>query len=954
MRKHINSLARLLLLLMASMFSLQPPIACAASGDLDTTFAGTGKARIGFGGGYAIANAAAVQADGKLILAGFGNGQYPSAGGDFLIARLDTNNVLDILFGDGGRVTTRVSPNYPQYQSSAINALAVLANGQILAAGFAYQNTNYSNFTWVRYNPDGSLDTTLGTNGNGIVYTDFGQQAQINAMAIQFDGKIVVAGLVAGPGTSGFALARYNTNGVLDASFGSGGTVTTTFPNSYTRANGVIIQPDGQIVAVGTGIASGDSDVDIAVFRYTANGALDTSFGGTGEVFTRISPVAHSYSSTASAVTWQRGKTFAGSRIVVAGVYENDNVSPKQNFKALIRYYLDGSLDTSFGNGGIVIDPVAPQAPISFANPTGVIAQGQINQPTTVGGWGYDGTSYYYFLTRYTSSGALDTTFGANNSGEIRLSPGSGVGSVQAGAFTLVQQTDEFVVAGYQGVFFSGNYNFAAARFTSSGLIDTGFGSNGLVLADVSDAPGPQANAVAVQPDGKIVAVGASPYYHAGNSLEQRFTLARLNSDGTLDASFGSGGKLTTIIGSNDLAHAVAIQPDGKIVAAGSTYTSGQNQLALARYHPDGSLDISFGNNGTTTALVGTRVDQVNAVKIQSDGKIIAAGTAADSSGNGHFALARFSTNGLLDNSFGNAGKVVTSISTYDGAYGIGIQANGKIVLSGAAISVAGSTVTADFALAGYNTNGALDFSFGSLGRTTANAGGGTLDAGFAMAIQPDGKIIVAGVAGLGSLPGPGNPGGNGFVALARFTTNGALDTSFGSSGTVVTEVGAYSDYASSLALQPDGKIVVAGATQNGRYQFFAQRYNSDGTVDGSFGNGVALIDFGTSTNEFAYGLTLDSLGRLVIAGDAGGLFGIARLQSDFSVASPSLRIFLTSSNTVVISWPYPSAGWNLQQNDSFSAASWLTPPETVNNDGTNNFIITSHSAARRFYRLAK
>ena len=831
-------------------------------------------------------------------------------------------------------------------QSASIQVVRVQGDGKILAAGFAYRSSSHSDFALVRYNANGSLDTTFGTNGTGMVFNDFGEQSQINAMQIQGDGEIVVAGFVANTNsTSGFALARYTTHGVLDASFGSGGTSVTPSPNDYTRANAMMIQGDGKFVAVGTGIASGDGGVDMAMFRYTTNGVLDSTFGGgTGMVFTRISPTSFGYSDSANAVATQfgNGTILNPDRIVVAGSYENENVFPSQFYLAVMRYNWDGTLDTSFGSGGIVTNLLSTW----FSLPVGMAVQGFASQPRkiTVGGYVNDFTNTYFFVHRFTASGALDTTFGPQSSGTVTLPLGRAA-EVEAAAAAMTLQSGEIVVAGYRGIY-EEEFDFAAARFTSSGLVDTNFGTNGLLLASVSDGPS-QANAVALQKDGKVVVAGfaQSGQYHA----HTHFALVRFNADGSLDPSFGSTGKLTTTFTTNDQAHALAVQSDGKIIAAGSSY----GLFALARYNPDGSLDSSFGANGTTTTLVGTGGNQINAVRIQADGKIIAAGSATDATGT-HFALARFNTNGTLDTTFGSAGKVITSISTADLAYGAAIQNNGTIVLAGLTASIGSSTLTANFAATRYNTNGAADFSFGSLGRAQENVGGGTLDVGYAMALQPDGKIVVAGGAGLGNIPGPVNANSsvNSFVALVRFNTNGTPDTTFGTSGAVITEVGAYSDCATSLALLPDGKMLVAGASQNGLYKFFALRYNADGSVDNSYGTvGAAFVDFDTGTNEYAYAMALDSSGRAVLAGDAGGLFGVARLQGD-AVASPSLEIFLTATNAVVVSWPYPFPDWNLQENTNLISAPWTTPSQTINNDGTNNFIIIAPTAENRFYRL--
>lgn len=451
------------------------------------------------------------------------------------------------------------------------------------------------------------------------------------------------------------------------------------------------------------------------------------------------------------------------------------------------------------------------------------------------------------------------------------------------------------------------------------------------------------AYAVAIQADGKIVVAGVTNNTPYNSSI---LALARLNTDGSLDLSFGVNGKVTTP--GMDNATGVAIQSDGKIVAVG-----GYSEFELARYNTNGSLDTTFGTNGIAQGVPNAGA-AAQAVGIQSDGKILVSGHA-QTSGPEEFALARFNTNGTLDSSFGNAGTVSTTIETGCAAYSGGIQADGKSLVAGLAASQFGSVAEVDFAMARYNTNGALDLTFGSLGRTTNNAGGGTLDGAYAMAIQPDGKIVLAGAAGIGSVPGPisDNAVVNSFVALTRFNTNGTPDTTFGNNGTVLAEVGAFSDYALSLALQPNGKILVAGASGNGNYQWFVQRYNSDGSLDSTYGsNGVCFINFGSGTNEYANAMALDSSGRAVVAGDAGGLFGVARLLQD---ASPvSLNVSLTPSKAARISWPYPSAGWNLQQNSNLQASNWVTSPETIGNDGTNNFIIVAPPSGHLFFRLVQ
>jgi uncharacterized delta-60 repeat protein len=226
-------------------------LAQAAPGDLDTSFAGTGKSRIGFG-------------------------FESTSGGNFSMVRFDTNHVLDASFGDGGKVVTPVGTD-PSYAQA--NAMGIQADGKIVLAGYAYAGTNYQEFALARYNTNGALDTSFGT--NGIVFTDFGQGAVAEALGIQADSKIVVAGSASISGNGYFALARYNTNGTLDTTFGSGGKVTTD-ASSGASAYALILQGDGTIIAVGQGGAK------FALLRYTTNGVLDGTFGSGGKVFTPI------------------------------------------------------------------------------------------------------------------------------------------------------------------------------------------------------------------------------------------------------------------------------------------------------------------------------------------------------------------------------------------------------------------------------------------------------------------------------------------------------------------------------------------------------------------------------------------------------------------------------------------------------------------------------------------
>ncbi len=435
----------------------------------------------------------------------------------------------------------------------------------------------------------------------------------------------------------------------------------------------------------------------------------------------------------------------------------------------------------------------------------------------------------------------------------------------------------------------------AVPSWAADGDIDTTFGTDGRVTTDFGTNDD-NANAVAIQSDGKIVAAGAAGEAAAGD--DQDFALARYNTDGTLDTTFGTGGKVTTdftdIRGTittwgrsdDDGANGVAIQSDGKIVAAG---TAGNTDFALARYNTDGTLDTTFGTGGrvTTYSSANTPISSAiaSAVAIQTDGKIVAAGYAYNSdqhidANQYDFVLARFNTDGTLDTTFGAGGIVVTAFgegTDYDYANAVAIQTDGKIIAAGATGPRSNYGGTNDkFALVRYNTDGTLDTSFGAGGKVTTTIG--LYSDAYAIAIQSDGKIVATGYAYKGDYYAD--------FALARYNTDGTLDTTFGTDGAVTTAISANSnvDNARAVAIQTDGKIVAAGIDSS--YYFALVRYNTDGTLDTTFGTG----GMATTTNyDKAYAVAIQSDGNIVAAGLSNdGDFVVVRYLTGAATSTPT------------------------------------------------------------------
>lgn len=336
-------------------------------------------------------------------------------------------------------------------------------------------------------------------------------------------------------------------------------------------------------------------------------------------------------------------------------------------------------------------------------------------------------------------------------------------------------------------------------------------------------------------------------------------SIAKLSNaqDGALDLSFNTSGKVVHSLGTfDDDIYAVAVQPDGKIVAAGHSYQSGHYVFALTRYNSDGSLDNSFDTDGKVSTIFSAADAKAKALAIQSDGKIVVAGLSSDGSVE-RFAVARYNTNGSLDNTFDSDGKVTTVVGTgWSGAHSVAIQSDGKIITTG--YCSVGSNQ--DFALVRYNSDGSLDNTFSGDGIVTTDVATKT-DVPFAIKLQGDGKIVVSGYAQ--------NISDYDF-ALLRYLDNGDLDKTFDTDGIVLTKiVGSFHEYGNCLDIQSDGKIVVAGGTDNTFYDFVVARYLSNGSLDNSFdGDGISKVDYVTGTNEGEpLAIKIQSDGKIILAG---------------------------------------------------------------------------------------
>src|SRR5215471_16936724 len=394
----------------------------------------------------------------------------------------------------------------------------------------------------------------------------------------------------------------------------------------------------------------------------------------------------------------------------------------------------------------------------------------------------------------------------------------------------------------------------------ADGALDPTFGQQGKLKTDFHRS-NDLAHGMALQPDGKIIVAGIS--FIGISAAGGDFAVARYNTDGTLDSTFGVGGKVTTDFGLTDQASSVVVQPDGKIVVAGGTFVNfpAAGQFALARYNSNGSLDTSFGVGGLVRTSFGSSGCFASALVLQSDGKIIAGGTNfIDLQTNSDFGLVRYNPDGSLDSSFGNGGEVSTEFDgLLDNVSAVLIQPDGKFIAVGAASS---SITSFDFALVRYLSNGTIDTTFGSAGKVRTDFGGSNIDMALAAALQPDGKIVAAGT-------NTDATGSRVTFAIARYNSNGTLDPTFDRTGRASVDFGSFNQAAKRVLIQSDGKIVTVGFPDDeaSDSDFLLARLNVNGSLDTSFGvGGKVRTSFG-NLNGGANAAVLQADGKIVAAG---------------------------------------------------------------------------------------
>lgn len=772
---------------------------------------------------------------------------------DLLESRLLlTAGDLDRSFGVGGHVETE----FATFTAASIALASVVqSDGKIIAAGEG---------GIVRFLPNGALDASFGIGGR-IQYPFYAR-----SIALQTNGSIIIGGGTLSNRSLDFVVSRYLNNGTLDTSFDTDGHALVSFGGTYERATGVAVDASGRVIVVG------NSDYRSAVARLTTAGALDTTFSDDGLL---VKSFAASFTGDSHVAIQPDGK------IVLSGTLPDYSSSRSVENLIVMRLNPGGEFDSAFGSDGVATIAGGRTA---VGRDLTLLSNGQI----VVSGSCAIDLKTNVVVGRLTANGLPDTTFDGDgravaglsliatiqiggeahvvlDDGSIVVSAGNrlvkfGADGIQdTAALKTVFSTNIFDIAALSGdrLLLSGTVSgrFGTTMLKTDRTLDETFSADGLAPVEFGSSNDVVGRSIQ-QSNARIVV--------ASTSLNT-FAVTRYLPNGTLDTTFSQDGKVTIDFGAQFLdavASDVAVQSNGRIVVVGHvsqlngiSQTSIDNHIAIARLNANGTLDTSFGTNGTiVTRLNGN--GRATTVKIQSNGRIVVGGVG----NGGFFSMLRYLSNGTLDNSFSRDGIVTTFYSSVVAStlYDLIVQPDGKILTTG---DFTGRYSTS-LLIARFNTNGTLDTTFGTNGRVLA----GSMEqrTGTRLALLSDGSFYVGGNDWRHPLTLP-----SGQMALSRFTSSGQLIfqkvitpfTENLSANPITTRTRTFNSTLNSIIVQPDGRVVMVGSA--GDLPAIV-RLNPDGTDDTSFnGDGRTRLTLPATGKYLGADVLIQSHNRLLLVG---------------------------------------------------------------------------------------
>ena len=783
---------------------------------------------------------------------------------------------------------------------------AVQPDGKILVGGtFSFVNGVQRN-SLARLNTDGTLDSLFNVGGSGP------NGGSVSEIVVLGDGKILIAGgFTSYNGTAINRLARLNANGMLDATFNSGGSGAT----GTGRLTSIALQSDGKIIAAGQRISGYNGVISNGIFRVNADGTHDNSFvSGFATVPNNIEQIALQTNGKiliGGTFTSYGGMTvnqfirvnsngmldtvfpplntngndsgIAGiaiqsdGKIIIGGSFESYNGTARSS---IARVNADGTLDNSFVPP--TFSDISYVEYIAIQSDGKILAAGQINFSN----------GFYQSLIRLNTNGTQDASL---------------LGTTDnLGVHVTLQADGKILLTGAFNRFSNGENRNGIARYNASGSLDTSFNASftnyGLV------------NAIAQQADGKVLVGGRFSKANGNTS----YNIARFNADGTFDNTFVTGlGPLPTRISFVSV-NAITVQPDGKILVGGRFGSfNGSTQKVFIRLNSNGSVDTSFNLSSDVELDFITNVEDI---VVLSDGKILIGGRLDTLSVFPTKGLLRLNSNGSIDTTF-NA--VISFGST---VFRVIRQPDGKFIIGG---TFSTYNDTSRPRIARVNADGTLDTSF--------NVGAGANNTVFDVALQTDGKIIIGG----NFTTYNGTP----VNRIARLNADGTLDTSFNVGTGANAQV-------NSIVIQADGKIIIGGSFTDvgGTVRNRLARLNSNGSLD------TGLVSGFDNVLGFVFPMLLQSDGKLLVGGSFSNYNGAARNNLLRLTLRRSPFDFDGDNKTdLSIFRPAPGEWWYLKSSNGgnaavqFGSSTDKIVPADYTGDGKSDFAFFRPSTGQWF-----
>ena len=742
----------------------------------------------------------------------------------------------DNSFGTNGKVIENLSAPHVEVLDEVIQT-----DGKIIVlADAAYNNITHP--VLIRYNTDGTPDITF--SGDGIADSPLagpGNKEYPAAIRLQADGKILICGSSYDTPGNAF-VARYNTDGSLDAGFGSTGVVYIQNPEIY-QISDLVVLPNGQMVLLSTGNNYLPNAPELVLIRLNSDGSLNSAFGNGGiaalDIVQNATPV---YSRI---VLQTNGKLVIGGTRNQSGFGNDDSV-------LLVRVNTDGTLDNTYGTNGVFTFDPGPETYEQFSD--------MVIQPDdkilTVSYGANEDKPGYTIITRTNTNGSNDSSFGVNG---VQYISASTTGFGCFGQISL--QDDGAVLIGGFAKNALSNYTMAVARLTTSGILDLGFDGDGIALLQVNNY-GSYGIAPRQQADGNIVIAG-----YAGNGSRFSATIGRFTATGLTDNTIDAGSTAIAYIGSGsegEEGRRLLVQPDQHILNIRVRGNGFSYNLGLSRHLPNGTPDSSFGVSGEVVMDLPGLPNKTFA-GLLTNGKTMAVLDVEDFAAGHQIGLLRFNADGSPDSSFATNGKLFFT-TTGNGANRVtdaSVQPDGTtVILSTQSTGLYEPDTTLLIRL---NTDGSYDNTFNNSGKLVLplydNA------AYKKLLVQADGKILPAYTQRVIN---------NFHTFITRLNIDGTTDATFNAGNALETPVDAHV-----TAIQPDGKMLLAGTDSK------IVRLNSDGSFDTGFdGDGIAEPAYHFDTYEGIMDIQLQADGKILLSGsghDTGSdstVYRVARIDT--------------------------------------------------------------------------